>query len=267
MTNSEKTRRALLPSTFAAAAALAGVMATAPLAASAQEDAARIDAIEAPAARIPSEIEDPMVSEEVDRLDRAGLIQRQSRIGEDILVLDRDIRRAEAVKALVAQMGYEAFSAAYPDLAASFAESPILLQAEIDALALQRELDRARKGETEAPEAPARTAPRSDGSDFFQIPVQPSEARAPVEPPAETGADVDAAVDIPATAGDRDIPISLREIYGSTGRFFAVIAHGTDRIRVEAGDELPGDTMIEDVGENWIDVKRRGETVRIFIRG
>jgi hypothetical protein len=227
----------------------------------------RAELVEEVAPRDRSEAEDPMVSREVDRLDEAGLIERQSRIGEDILVLDREIRRAEAVKALVAQMGYEAFLSAYPDLAAAFAESPILLQAEIDRLELLRTLERARSGEPEAEARPARTTPRDDGGDFFRIPSPPAAEEAPVEVPVDASRGAPSEGDSPAMSEDRDIPISLREIYGSSGRFFAIIAHGAERIRVEAGDELPGETLIEAVGENWVDVKRRGETVRIFIRG
>jgi hypothetical protein len=264
MSKSETNRRYFPSLTLAAATAIASVIVFTPFATSAQDEVSPdAGSAEPTVVRTPAESEDPMVTEEVERLDASGLIRRQARIGEDILVLDREIRRAEAVQSLVSQMGYEAFLAAYPDLAASFAESPILLQAEIDTLGLKRELERLRKGEADAPVEPERTAPRNDGSDFFQIPVRSEDTRGPAEPEIETSTDIE----VPAEVKDRDIPISLREIYGSSGRFFAVIAHGVDRIRVEAGDELPGDTIIEAVGENWVDVNRRGETVRIFIRG
>ena len=242
------------------------------------------------------------------RLDGSSLIDQQEAIGADILLLDRQMRRAEMIGNLIGVMGIEGFRREFPDLAKMIDDSPILLQAELEEnkLLAQIEMERqkieaAKTAGTEAKAAAAAPVPRNDGSTMFvpqppaSLPpasqpaaVLPASGSVAVPPGALPPADMPPVETITVDPKDADpaskigraeveekaeveepddIPISLREIYGTKGNYSAVIAHGGEKIRVVKGDNLPGDTTIDFVGEDYIKVNRRGKSLRFEIRG
>ena len=233
-------------------------------------------------------------------LDTSNLIDQQEAIGADILLLDRQMRRAEMIGNLIGVMGIEGFRREFPELAKMIQDSPILLQAELEENKLLAQIEMERQkivaAKTAAEEAEAEAAApalRNDGSTMF-VPqpaaappavLTPAEATgttapvppvgtAPVGTPPVVTIDVDPADETPAEKIEKaeieepkDIPISLREIYGTRGNYSAVITHGGEKIRVVKGDNLPGDTTIDFVGEDYIKVSRRGKPLRFEIRG
>ncbi|MCW3782572.1 hypothetical protein [Defluviimonas salinarum] len=241
---------------------------------------------------------DPLVGDHMQRLDRFGVISRQSDLGEDILIIDREIKRAESISTLLTYMGIDGFKKTYPELAELMENSPVVLRAELDKQTLKKEIEAAKSDLEQAVAANNAPAPRDDGSSFFELPgaaaaadgrpaptlggITPLADPAAIDMAALAALGIAAPGALPAPAGEiltetpevapaepeiKDIPISLREVYGVSDDFTAVIMHGDERIRVRAGDALPNDTVIEFVGEDYIKLKRRGETVRVQIRG
>lgn len=220
--------------------------------------------------------EDPVVSAEVARLQDLDLIMRQSKLGEDILILDREVARAEALKALITEIGPDGFRAAYPELAAALEGSPMMLRAEKEVAELAAELAAVTApAAVPAPEASA-AVPRSDGSDLLRggepaqgvgdiandLTDQTAAVAALMEELAKTP--VAATQDAPLMGGE---PPSLREIHGLSGEYEAVVSQGSERMQVIKGDVLPGGFTVEAIGENWIDLRKGEETVRLNIRG
>lgn len=260
----------------------------APADSSAKDDQAT-DATQAPegqgtAARSFPEETDPYVAQDVKRLDDLGVVTRQARIGEDILVIDREIRRAQAVDQLVGYYGRDAFEKAYPELAKDLEKSPILLRAELAKQELFNEIEAAKADKDAEAKKDTGPKPRDDGSSFFtMVPpaagpaIEPSTdgKPAPTNGPAATETEAKPA---PSTVIDdtkakveeekpKDVPISVRQIYGVGDDLTAVIDRGGELIRVRAGDTLPNDTRIEFVGDDYVKLKRHGEVIRMQIRG
>ena len=230
------------------------------------------------------EVTDPYVAQDVLRLDSLGVVTRQARIGEDILVIDREIRRAQAVDQLVGYLGRDAFEKAYPDLAEDLHKSPIILRAELEKQELINKIEAAKTKKTEDGKEEDDPKPRDDGSSFFtMIPSGPASkapaaATADGKPAPTNGPSANAETPAPSTIMEaespepvkeaiQDIPISLRQIFGLADDLTAVIDHGGERIRVQSGDVLPNDTVIEFIGDDYIKIKRHGESVRMQIRG
>lgn len=229
---------------------------------------------------------DPLARDELERLDRLGIVGAQARIGEDILIIDRQIRRAEAIQTLIGYLGADGFRLHYPQLAAELRDSPLMLQAALDRAKLLADI---REANSDA--APAEEAPRSrdDGSSFFnQANLQTPPANAGGRPAPLNGNGVDPAIaamiseQIAALAPPASTlqaaepvaalqpalaPISLREVYGVSGDLHAIIVHGDERIRVGVGDVLPNDTTILTIEADAIVIRRRGVETRVQISG
>lgn len=247
---------------------------------------------------------DPITAEDVRKMDGEGLIERRKKVGEDILIFDVEIERTKRITELVDAMGHDAFKIAYPDLYKLVENSPIILNARIKQQELKNDLEVALRGPEKPEEAPApggevavpeTLSVREDGSSYFAMPV----AGAPDTQPlpfdtdmdamdeGESGLDDEAAGDgdlaeSPADAlGDelvltdvQDVAglairetISLREVYGMGDQRRAVILHGQDRILVQAGDELPGATLVKEIGDTHIVILRDDEEIRIQLNG
>ena len=230
---------------------------------------------------------DPIAREDLERLDRLGIVGAQARIGEDILIIDRQIRRAEAIQSLIGYLGVEGFKLEYPQLAADLEGSPILLQADLTKAQLLAEIRAANSNDEVAEETPK---PRDDGSSFFdQANMQPPQLSPNGRPlpTGGTGAQVlDPAIaaliaeevakatesliaeeEARVEAEPEYVPISLREVYGLNGQLYAIIIHGDERIRVTAGDRLPNDTLIQSIEPEAMTILRRGQETTIRIRG
>lgn len=246
---------------------------------------------------LPEEM-DPFTARDVRRLDREGVLDRQKRVGEDILVMEREIARADQVGKLIETLGHEGFREAFPEIYASLQDSPLILTSKIKYHELQHELEKAIEGprEEETPAADAETVagPRDDGSSFFALP-QPS-GPAPLQLAAGNGAAPTMPIPdqlIPAvppstlilslgegeaaTAGEDAAvlepapepfaPISLREIYGLGSDYQAIITLGDERVRIFAGDKLPDGTEIRAIGKDHVIIIRDEQEIRLGIRG
>lgn len=247
---------------------------------------------------LPEEM-DPITAREVKRLDREGVLDRQRRVGEDILVMEHEITRAEQITKLIETLGHDGFREAFPDVYESLEESPLVLSSKIKYHELQHELLAAIEGpkeEEEAADVSELGAPRDDGSSFFQLPGQsgPAMTQALTPVPAATPAPVAIAeallpapnpsavlLDEPAggpaegndpALADADMPqpyesISLREVYGLGTDYQAIITLGDERVRVFTGDLLPDGTKIHAIEKDAVVIIRDEEEVRLGIRG
>lgn len=264
---------------------------------------------------------DPMVREEVTRLQESGVIGLQSRIGTDLIAIERLQRRAEALRGLMSVLGTDGLRQFDPELYASMASSPIFLSQRLEEIKLQREVDDELRGRRAPADPDAEGAPAMGvGADIFSRPPftgpgpdallfgpggpgapgdtgnMPPLAGAPtpggfpapgeVPPVADFG---NGAAPDPALSGMTpapefglgagrpsepeidpaafDIPVSLREIFGSNGVYRAVILHGDELLRVERGDTLPNDTEVLQILRDRIILRRQTREVEIHIRG
>ena len=212
---------------------------------------------------------DPQVRAEIVGLRGAGLLEFQGQIGSDLIAIDRLQRRAQAIQGLLGALGTEGLRQFDPTLYASMENSPLVLRQRIEELKLQRELDEVAAegsdpldaldpyagGGRFGPADPFASAPFLNAPTPEEVVVE--------EPPVPDFVDdfVEKAPEIV------DFPISLREILGANGEFRAVILHGNELIRIEAGDMLPNDTEILEVMIDRIKIRRRDMMFDIHLRG
>lgn len=213
---------------------------------------------------------DPMSKPVVRQLDGDNVVQRKIGLGLELKLLQDEIQRMDSIGKLIEALGVDGFKASFPDLYEQLKSSPAILEAEIKYHELQHQLEAAKEGpkpEEETLDAAQLLTPRDDGSAFFMMPepdVQPiPDIPEPIDPAAELLEEP-----LPEAPPEPvDVSISLREVYGIAGSYYAIIMHGEERVRVSKGDQLPGETEIRDIGDGYIDIIRRGEEIRIRIQG
>ncbi|MFG6083442.1 hypothetical protein ACEUZ9_004702 [Paracoccus litorisediminis] len=220
------------------------------------------------APRILTDEVDPMSAELVRNLDADNFVQTRIRNGLDVKMMEDELKRVQSIEKLVDAMGIDGFKAAFPDLYESMQHSPAMLSAQIRRQELMNDLKKAEAGPEEikiaADATPAPPPVQGEAASFFGLGGGPASPE-PLEPPPP----VTPAEEIipPEPEAVMDIPISLREVYGIDGRYYAIILHGEEKIRVTKGDILPGETEVRDIGDGYIDILRHGEDIRIRIQG
>ena len=200
-------------------------------------------------ATLSAQAQDPITAEAADLLDESGLIARQSRLGEGVIILDRQLRHAEAVEKLIRLLGPDAMIEIAPGEFMRFADTPAGLRARVEMLRLEQEI----RQMSEPPPTPAAAQPaRSDGSELIEmIDQRISELTDQTSTGAPEG---------------RDGPqIFLREISGVGSELSAVLQYGADRVRVSAGDALPGEIRILSVERDGVRLVRRGQEIRLVM--
>jgi hypothetical protein len=88
---------------------------------------------------------DPITNEQIELLKESGLIDKQSRLSEGLLLMDRQLRQAQLVEQLLAVLGPDARIEVTPGEFKSFADTPAGLQQQIDYLKLQADLQAAKE--------------------------------------------------------------------------------------------------------------------------
>jgi hypothetical protein len=98
-------------------------------------------AVQPPGSAAPGEpTTDPITNEQIELLRESGLIDKQSRLSEGLLLMDRQLRQAQLVEQLLAVLGPDAEIEVTPGEFKSFADTPAGLQERIEYLELQAEL-------------------------------------------------------------------------------------------------------------------------------
>lgn len=87
---------------------------------------------------------DPITNEQIELLKESGLIDKQSRLSEGLLLMDRQLRQAELVQQLLTVLGPDAEIEVTPGEFKSFADTPAGLKQRIDYLKLQADLQAAK---------------------------------------------------------------------------------------------------------------------------
>lgn len=193
-----------------------------------------------------AQVTDPITAVSAELLDDSGLLARQSRLGEGVLILERQLQHAEAVERLIDVLGPDAMIEVAPGEFLRFSDTPAGLRAKIEMVRLRRELEALTA--PSAPPAEARPA-RSDGSELIElIDRRLTELTGAETGPDETGPD-------PAEAR----LISVREIFGTAGDLSAVLMYGPDRVRVREGDALIGGVRVLSVEAEGVLISRRGQ--------
>jgi len=198
------------------------------------------------AAPVAAQVTDPITTEATELLDETGILARQSKLGEGVLILNRQLQHAEAIERLIQVLGPDAMIEVSPGEFLRFSDTPAGLRAQIEMARLRRELEG-----LSAPEAPAPDArpARSDGSELIEL----IDRRL-----SELSGEQDAAQDQPSPEGEARL-ISLREIFGTPGSLSAVLRYGPDRVRVREGDSLIGGVRIVSISQDGVMISRRGQ--------
>ncbi|PTX52369.1 type IV pilus biogenesis protein PilP [Gemmobacter caeni] len=205
-----------------------------------------LPALMATPATLSAQAQDPVTAEAVDLLDESGLIARQSRLGEGVIILDRQLRHAEAVEKLIRLLGPDAMIEVAPGEFMRFADTPAGLRARVEMLKLEQEI----RQMSEPPPAPVAAGPaRSDGSELVELIDKRISELADPSPDAAT----------PENGGDRQI--FVREIFGVGAELSAVLQYGADRVRVSTGDALPGEVRILSIERDGVRIIRRGQEI------
>jgi type IV pilus biogenesis protein PilP len=197
-----------------------------------------------------SQVTDPITAEATGLIDGSGLLARQSRIGEGVILLERQLRHAETIGKLIELLGPDAEIEVAPGEFMRFSETPAGLRARIEMARLQRELERMSAPTQEVPSArPA----RDDGSDLIELidrRLTQLERAGTEETPQEEGT-------------EQARPLSLREIFGSGTDLSAILQYGADRVRVRAGDSLIGGLRVLSVEPDGVRVTQRGQELHL----
>ena len=235
---------------------------------------------------------DAVTQENIDVLTRSGIIERQARIGEELLIIEREIRRVQQIQTLMEIIGYEGVLTLYPEMADVIEGSPLEIRARLRQAELERDLQEAlnpgtdeANGQTTAGaggDVPlahptgimdAPVAPRPDGEPTATEQMEQADPQgfetALEEARQQIMAEMQAELERLTSSGDAQSaqPISLREIYGSPGNLRAVVFHGAERIQVREGDTLPGGVTVRAIGQDYIDLDRSGREIRLSLRG
>ena len=185
---------------------------------------------------------DPVAAWKEALIEDTGLLARQSEISESILLIERQIRRAELLARLLTLVGPDAPVETAPGVFEQFGDSPAgrriaaeMAESDLDAQKrlLELRLEIARSGAELAREA------------------APPPPEAPPVPEAAT----------PAPANEpvpRDHPV-LEEISGFAGTRWAVFRFGEERVRARAGDTLPNGARVSAIDWDAAELELDGE--------
>lgn len=219
---------------------------------------------------------DPLVEQDIMGLRESGIVDLQSRIGKDLIVIDRLQRRAEALEGMIATLGVEGLKQFDPELYEALKDSPLVLNQLIEEEKLRRDLEKVRSGEDEENSAPPDMA-TLDPLAFFQQGGASALLPPPVAPAPELETESSLDLGSPEDLEMEDIAppapvvvtpmIAVREIYGRSESLTAVITLDAEEISVQAGDFLPNDVEILSVFENRISVRQGDQTFEVFLRG
>lgn len=83
---------------------------------------------------------DPITNDQIELLKESGLIERQSKLSEGLLLMDRQLRQAQLIEQLLGVLGPDAAIEVTPGEFKSFADTPAGLQERIDYLKLKADL-------------------------------------------------------------------------------------------------------------------------------
>lgn len=243
---------------------------------------------------------DPVVTTMTDLVKSTGLIERQSEMGQGLLLMQRQVQFAEQVNQLIDILGPDAQIEVAPGVFQSFANTPAGKRAQLDMIELDRsaelasiEYDRKKQLDeldfeknlaalTPEEKAPVAVAggllpPRSDGSEFQSM----DGSAAPTDPLAGIDPDVVAALSnritetvrasmpapAPEAAPAETSGLSLRQVFGANGDFVGIVMIDGERVRVRAGDDLPNGIKVTTVGEDFVEIETGGNSKRLSIRG
>jgi hypothetical protein len=87
---------------------------------------------------------DPITNEQIELLKESGLIDKQSKLSEGLLLMQRQLQQAQLVGQLIEVLGPDAEIEVTPGQFKSFADTPAGLQERIDYLKLQADLQAAK---------------------------------------------------------------------------------------------------------------------------
>jgi hypothetical protein len=105
------------------------------------QDGTQPGLVQPPGSASPSQpTTDPITNEQIELLKESGLIEKQSKLSEGLLLMDRQLRQAQLVEQLLAVLGPDAEIEVTPGEFKSFANTPAGLQERIDYMKLQADL-------------------------------------------------------------------------------------------------------------------------------
>ena len=87
---------------------------------------------------------DPITNAQIELLKESGLIDKQSKLSDGLLLMQRQLQQAQLVEQLISLLGPDAQIEVTPGEFKSFADTPAGLQQQIDNLKLQGDLQAAR---------------------------------------------------------------------------------------------------------------------------
>lgn len=232
---------------------------------------------------------DPVIAAELRRLDAMGTLERQASMGEDILIIDREIKRAEAIQTLIGYLGADGFKLHYPMLAQQLENSPIMLTADLEHHKLLGEIEVAKAGPAAA-EAPAAPTARDDGSSFLDggpiaMPEEVAEAPTPsallgpdgkfspevarllADEIRKIAAETAKIEEAAASSEGRVRGLSLRGVFGAGDALRAVLIMDGEQRTAKVGDKLPNDTIVEAIDLDSITLLRSGTVVKLDLGG
>lgn len=253
--------------------------------------------VEEPAASPGGDVPVPAVPDD-------SLIERQSRIGEDALILEREIEMVNKLNELISRVGFDAALEMWPEMAHRFRSSPMVLESQIRTVQLARDLEVELAGGADAVKAAeeraAAEAANAGASPYagaggtglmgpVNAPLAPGAVGVddngqPIGPDGQPVETIEAMIDrkvneqLAAQAAEAppepesvSLSYAVSEIFGVNGEMNAIIiarGDGEDRrVKAFAGDKLPGGEDVIRIGSDGVVIRdAEGAEVTIPVR-
>lgn len=197
---------------------------------------------------------DPVTSEATELLDESGVLARQSEMGEGIILLEHQLRHAQAIERLIDILGPDAMIEVAPGQFRNFADTPAGIRAQIELDKLKKEYDRLNE-----PPAP-QMAPRQPRSEVTSSEIEEIISRRISEMDLDkTPASAETEIEIPS--------IYLQEIFGKNNELRAILQVGKNFFRVQSGDILGRGIRVISVENDGVKIDRFGQEIFLSIPG
>lgn len=211
---------------------------------------------------------EPVTEAQVRELKADGLIARQAEIGEGLLLMDRQLRQAQMAQQLVSLFGPETLIEVAPGQFRDFSATPLgmreqiaRLQLELQLLELSGEVQRARQDNRGSAGFLAGLVAR---------PLPPATAPAPAPTPAETAGTEPETAPAPAAepapqplaVSTQALPLEVRQLHGSAGRYSALLRIDGEDLLVSEGDRLENGIAVLSIDARQVVVDLPGSGLR-----
>jgi hypothetical protein len=239
---------------------------------------------------------DPITQRATQILDETGTLGRQRQLAEAMILMDQRLKFNRKVEETLVALGPNAEIEVAPGVFRSYAGTPAAIRATIAHARLQQELAVAlaeasgEEATEEVKEDKVADLPSRDDGTGFQSMDKDGDLKAAEEPKTDRISQMLAEAEARMARREAEIrriasevenqkpknveqaepvnglaAVSLREVYGASGVFAAIIDTAGQRSEIRDGDKIAGGYTVSRIGPSFIEVTKDGESTRISL--